>query len=74
MSAVRIIYWWDRHSRNWIVQALDTEGNQIGSAYYAANRRTLDGELEAMHSLHPGVPVFRVGQTTAAVLCQSARP
>lgn len=54
----KIIYWWDRYSRNWIVQAKDAECNQIGEAIYAANRRALPGALEAMARRHPSASVL----------------
>ena len=55
-AVVRIVYWWDRLSRNWIVQALDEEGNQIGDAQYAANRGTLPGAVKAVKLHSPGNP------------------
>lgn len=56
----RITFWWDRLSRNWIVQALDSEGNQIGDAIYAANRRTLPGALASMTDLYPNIKPERL--------------
>lgn len=52
---VKIEYWWDRLSRNWILQAKDREDNQIGAAEYAANSHTLHGALEAMRAQYPNV-------------------
>lgn len=47
----RIIYYWDRYSRNWIVQALDAEGNQVDSLY-CANRQSLRKHLPYMLGLY----------------------
>ena len=32
--------WWDRQSRNWITQILDSEGNQQGDAMFSSNRES----------------------------------
>ena len=59
--AVRIGYWWDRLSRNWIFQALDAEDNQIGDAQYAANRGTLPGALSAVQCVQAApLPAVRI--------------
>ena len=31
--------WWDRQSRNWITQILDSEGNQQGEALFSGTRK-----------------------------------
>lgn len=54
----KIIYWWDRYTHNWIVQAKDAEKNQVGEAMYAANRHTLPGALETMARRHPSASVL----------------
>jgi hypothetical protein len=36
--AVRAERWYDRHTRSWVVQALDADGNQIGSAVYSGTK------------------------------------
>ena len=33
-----IEYWYDRRSRNWIVQLKDKDDNQIGEAFYSGTR------------------------------------
>lgn len=38
-KAVRTERWYDKMSRNWIVQAMDAEGNQIGAAVYVYSKR-----------------------------------
>lgn len=55
-TVVKIEYWWDRFSRNWIIQAKDKDDNQIGEATYAANKGTLDGALENVKEQYPNVP------------------
>jgi len=27
-------YWYDRHTRSWVVQCVDSQGNQVGEARY----------------------------------------
>ena len=34
-------YWWDFHIRFWTVTHIDTDGNQIGTAEYYANKTQL---------------------------------
>ncbi len=38
-TAVRVEKWYDRRSRNWIVQKLDAEGNQVGDAGIVGTRQ-----------------------------------
>lgn len=58
-GVVKIEYWWDRLSRNWILQAKDKYDNQIGAAEYTANSRTLPSALEAMREQYPGVTCLK---------------
>ena len=37
--AVTVDRWYDRHSRNWVVQKMDADGNQIGNAEYVYSKR-----------------------------------
>jgi hypothetical protein len=32
--------WYDRSTRSWILQHLDAEGNQLGSAEYCAHKQS----------------------------------
>jgi hypothetical protein len=43
MPGHHVTRWWDRHSRNWVVQLLDEHENQIDSLYVY----TLDDALDA---------------------------
>jgi hypothetical protein len=58
-KVVKIEYWWDKTSFQWIIQAKDAQDNQVGAAWYSPNSRTLPRELEAVQALHPGVPSIR---------------
>ena len=58
----KIIYWWDATSRNWIVQAMDADDNQIGEAGFAANSRTLPGQLDFFKQQYQTVPVIKIGR------------
>lgn len=58
-DAVKIGYWWDRTSRNWIVQHLDLQGNQIGDADYAARVETLHPLLNRLVEAS-GLPVEKL--------------
>lgn len=40
--AVTVDRWYDRHSRSWVVQKKDADGNQIGNAEYVGSRREAD--------------------------------
>lgn len=31
-------YWYDRHTRSWVVQVKDDKGNQVGKAHYFGNK------------------------------------
>lgn len=41
---VKVERWYDRRSRNWIVQLLDEDGNQIGDAYYCYTKKEASDE------------------------------
>lgn len=51
-AVVSIEYWWDRLSRQWIIQAKDAEGNQVGAAEYAPNKDRLKPVLRVMQDKH----------------------
>ena len=36
----RRVAWWDKRSKNWIVQIMTPEGYQVGDAEFFANKRT----------------------------------
>ncbi len=36
---LKIERWYDRSSKNWIVQLLDPEGNQVGNAIYVYSKK-----------------------------------
>lgn len=38
-KAVRADRWYDKRSRNWIVQAKDADDNQVGEAVYVYTKR-----------------------------------
>ena len=42
----RRIFWCTICSPTWVIQIIDNEGNQIGDAKYAANKRCLGETLE----------------------------
>lgn len=37
-QGMKIIRWYDRHSRNWVAQLMDKEGNQLGEAVYVYSK------------------------------------
>lgn len=39
-------YWFDRHTRSWVVQLLDEYENQIGEASYCGSRQQMESEIE----------------------------
>lgn len=39
-------WWWDRYSRQWIIQLKDKDGYQVGAAAYAPNHYTINIEIE----------------------------
>lgn len=44
----RIEQWWDRSSRNWVVQAKDAEGHQVGAASFCGTKDWADSDAHAM--------------------------
>jgi len=32
-------YWYDRHTRSWCVQCVDSQGNQVGEARFVYTKR-----------------------------------
>lgn len=38
MDDTVVVYWYDRHTRSWVVQRKDKSDNQIGDAYYTASK------------------------------------
>ena len=45
---MKVEKWYDRHSRNWIVQLLDAEGNQVGNAIYVYTKGEAEREIELL--------------------------
>lgn len=39
---MKIEYWYDRHTRSWVVMQVDEEGNQIGEAKYCGTKEERD--------------------------------
>jgi hypothetical protein len=35
----RVVRWYDKRTRNWVVQVKDAEGNQVGDADYSATEK-----------------------------------
>lgn len=48
MHVESIDKWYDRRSKNWIVQKLDVLGNQIGDAIIVYSKREADAEEESL--------------------------
>lgn len=49
---MKCITWYDRHTRSWVVQQKDENGNQVGQADYVYTRDealTLKKEYEKTH-------------------------
>lgn len=49
--------WWDRHSRNWIVQVKTKEGYQVGNAVYVYTKpqaKEIQKELENEYGILKG--------------------
>lgn len=40
--AIKVISWWDRRSRSYITQALDTDDNQIDNAEFSGTKSERD--------------------------------
>lgn len=43
---MKIEYYWDKPWRVWVITKHDDEGNQIGDAEYAANRKIRDSIIK----------------------------
>jgi len=46
--------WYDRHSRNWVIQRKDNEGNQIGTADYVYTKleaQTIKEQYQSEYNL-----------------------
>lgn len=41
-TVAKIVYWYDRKTRCWVSQKLDTAGNQIGEASYDPTKASRD--------------------------------
>lgn len=54
---VSVEYWWDRLTRQWIIQMKDAEDNQVGAAEYAPNKDRLYPALRRLQDKH-GVRPF----------------
>jgi hypothetical protein len=46
--AIKTDRWYDKHTRSWVVQAKDSEDNQIGEAVYVASKREAIAEEAQM--------------------------
>jgi hypothetical protein len=46
--AIKTELWYDKHTRSWVVQAMDAEDNQIGKAIYVYSKREAIAEEEIM--------------------------
>lgn len=44
-TATKIVYWYDRHTRNWIVQVKDENGYEMDYSY-SGNKISRDFEIE----------------------------
>ena len=46
-KAVKIVYWWDKFTKQWIMQALDKNGNELeeNGCDYAPNKERLKVHL-----------------------------
>jgi len=53
-------YWYDPHTRSWVVQLRDADRNQIGDAFYSGTRTGMCETLETLEKEHPDVPVVKV--------------
>lgn len=42
--------WYDRHTRSWVVQLKDRDGNQIGDAEYVGNTHDRDRIVNMMQA------------------------
>ena len=51
-KVVRVVSWYCRHFRTWIVQALNADGYQVGEAALAGNREDMEAAKDAMKEEH----------------------
>jgi hypothetical protein len=49
---VKIVYWYDRASKNWVTQAADEDGNQVGDAAYSGQRKGRIFDCQALAKQH----------------------
>lgn len=60
MSPAKIVYWYDRRTRNWVTQLLDSEGNQIDDAIYDGDRVSLARTLAWCAVDHPDTKIEKL--------------
>jgi hypothetical protein len=60
--AAKIVYWHDRRTRSWVVQAIDFGGNQIKDADYSGDKKGRDFALTAFQKQHNCTVVERLKQ------------
>lgn len=49
---VKIVFWWDFKTSNWVSQAVDAEDNQVGDAEYSPNRKGRQMDCKALALQH----------------------
>lgn len=47
-KVVTIDAWWDRFSRNWVIQLKNKDGFQVGDAFFAGNRKDKDACVKTL--------------------------
>ena len=47
-KVAKIDAWYDRHSRNWIIQLLNKDGYQVGNAIIVGSRSSKDYEVRSL--------------------------
>lgn len=52
VTAMKIESWYDRKTKNYITQAKDDEGNQIGEALISGNKEDRKADVEALRRVH----------------------
>ena len=52
LAATRVIAWWSKTDRLWIVQAMDPHDRQVGPADYAPNKKLLEPVIKTMKEQH----------------------
>ena len=58
----KIVYWWNRGERSWVVALRDAEDNQIGEAQYSGTPAGRDYDLKIAKKDHPTLPVEKLKQ------------